>query len=333
MILAILTAAALTLLWWCVIALGSIGVMLVSGIELGCYSLNRVRLALRAGSAGDRAARLIKSELEKPDRLLATLMIGNVAFSALITNATHALMKGESELRIVLVNLLVVAPLAFVFCEAIPKELFRVDADRLTYPFALPLAAFRSLLTYTGVMPIVMGSARLVERLAGFGAQGEHLSDARQRMALLLKEGGSGGVLSESQSSLIDRALTFRSTLIGDEMIPWMQVRTLSIDWDRAKIIRFAAAQPSSRLPVVDAKGRVLGVLRQIDLHTFPDAPIENLLRRPAMLSPSMGVLEALRRIRAADAPLGIVERDARPIGLVTAKDLVEPLTGELPDW
>ena len=110
-------------------------------------------------------------------------------------------------------------------------------------------------------------------------------------------------------------------------------VRTLSIDWDRAKIIRFAAAQPSSRLPVVDAKGRVLGVLRQIDLHTFPDAPIENLLRRPAMLSPSMGVLEALRRIRAADAPLGIVERDARPIGLVTAKDLVEPLTGELPDW
>lgn len=333
MILAILTAAALTLLWWCVIAIGSIGVMLMSGIELGCYSLNRVRLALRAGSAGDRAARLIKSELEKPDRLLATLMIGNVAFSALITNATHALMKGESEWRIVLVNLLVVAPLMFVFCEAIPKELFRVDADRLTYPFAFPLAAFRSLLTYTGIMPIVMSSARLVERLAGFGAQGEHLSDARQRMVLLLKEGGSGGVLSESQSTLIDRALTFRSTLIGEEMIPWVQVRTLSIDWDRAKMVRFAAAQASSRLPVVDSKGRVLGVLRQIDLHTFPDVSVESLVRRPAMLSPSMGVLEALRRIRAADAPLGIVERDGRPIGLVTAKDLVEPLTGELPDW
>ena len=95
MILALLTAGAITVLWWCVIALGSIGLALTCGIELGCYSLNRVRLMLRAGSPTDRSARLIRTELEKPDRLLATLMIGNVAFSALITNATHALMKGD----------------------------------------------------------------------------------------------------------------------------------------------------------------------------------------------------------------------------------------------
>lgn len=333
MILALVAGLGLTVLWWSLIAIGALGSFLASGIELGCYSLNRVRLMLRIGVPGDRSARLIKGELDKPDRLMATLVLANVAFSAFITNGVHGLMRGEAELRIVLVNVLVVAPLMFVLCEAIPKELFRVDADRLIYPFALPLTAFRSLLTYTGVMPIVMAAARIIEHLVGFGTQGEHLSDARQRMALLLKEGGSGGVLSESQSSLIDRALTFRSTLIGDEMIPWAQVRTISIDWDRAKMVRVAAAQASSRLPVVDSKGRVLGVLRQIDLHTFPDVPIESLLRRPAMLSPSMGVLEALRRIRGADAPLGIVEHDARPIGLVTAKDLVEPLTGELPDW
>lgn len=333
MTLAVLTGMGLTLLWWSLIAVGGIGSCLASGLELGSYSLNRVRLMLRAGSGADRSARLIRSELDKPDRLLATLMIGNIASGALITYAVHALMQGESQARIMLVNVALVAPLMFVFCEAIPKELFRVDADRLTYPFALPLVLFRAVLTWIGVIPIAMGAARLVERLAGFRGQGEHFSDARQRMALLLKEGGSGGVLSESQSTLIDRALTFRSTLVGDEMIPWNQVRTLSIDWDRARMVRFAAAQASSRLPVLDSRGRVLGVLRQIDLHTFPDAPIESLLRRPATLHPSMGVLDALRRIQAADAPLGIVERDARPIGMVTAKDLVEPLTGDLPDW
>lgn len=333
MILAFLTTSGLAVVWWCFIALGAIGSAIASGVELGCYSLNRVRLVLRAGSPDDRAARLIKNELDKPDRLLATLMVGNVAFGAMITNATHGLMQGESELRVVLVNVLVVAPLMFIVCEALPKELFRVDADRLTYHFALPLTALRSLLTFAGIMPTIMGIARLVERLAGFGRHGEHLSDARQRMANLLKEAGSGGVLSESQSSLIDRALTFRSTLIGAEMIPWNQVRTLNLDWDRSRMVRFAAAQPSSRLPVVDGKGRVMGVLRQIDLHTFPDVPTNSLLRRPATLSPSMGVLEAIRRIQAADAPVGIVERDGRPVGLVTAKDLVEPLTGELPDW
>lgn len=318
--------------WWALLAMGLTVSALASGVEMGCYSLNRVRLMIRAGSPDDSAARRIRTELERPDRLLSTLMIAQTLAGAMVTQALVALLGQRSEGEIFAFNVLVVAPLMFIFGDAMPKELFRNDADRLTYKFAWPLSALRAGLTYTGVMPALMGAARLIERVLRIPSDNAHIADARQRIATLLKE-GSDGVLSESQSSLIDRALTFRSTLIGDEMIPWAQVRTLSVDWDRARIMRFAAAQASSRLPVVDAKGRVIGVLRQIDLHTFPDVPIESLLRRPAMLSPSMGVLEALRRIRAADAPLGIVERDARPVGLVTAKDLVEPLTGELPDW
>lgn len=318
--------------WWALLGLGLALSALASGLEMGCYSLNRVRLMIRAASPDDSAARLIRAELDRPDRLLSTLMIAQTLAGAMVTQALVALLGERSEGEIFALNVLVVAPLMFIFGDAMPKELFRNDADRLTYKFAWPLSALRAALTYTGAMPALMGAARLIERVLRIPSDNAHIADARQRIATLLKE-GSEGVLSESQSSLIDRALTFRSTLIGDEMIPWAQVRTLSIDWDRAKMVRFAAAQASSRLPVVDSKGRVLGVLRQIDLHTFPDVPIENLLRRPAMLSPSMGVLEALRRIRAADAPVGIVERDARPVGLVTAKDLVEPLTGELPDW
>ncbi|MCC6229168.1 MAG: DUF21 domain-containing protein [Phycisphaerales bacterium] len=318
--------------WWALLGLGLLASALSSGIEMGCYSLNRVRLMIRAESPSDHAARRIRAELERPDRLLSTLMIAQTLGGAMVTQALVALLGQRSEGEVFALNVLVVAPLMFIFGDAMPKELFRNEADRLTYKFAWPLSALRVVLTYTGVMPALMTAARVIEYVLRIPSDNTHIADARQRIATLLKE-GSEGVLSESQSSLIDRALTFRSTLISDEMIPWAQVRTLSIDWDRGKLVRFAAVQASSRLPVVDSKGRVVGVLRQIDLHTFPDAPIESLLRRPAILSPSMGVLEALRRIRAADAPLGIVERDARPVGLVTAKDLVEPLTGELPDW
>ncbi|MCC6969047.1 MAG: DUF21 domain-containing protein [Phycisphaerales bacterium] len=318
--------------WWALLGFGVVLSTLASGVEMGCYSLNRVRLMLRASNPRDTAARRIRVELERPDRVLSTLMIAQTLAGAMVTQSLVALLGARGDGEIFLLNVLVVAPLMFIFCDAGPKELFRLEADRLTYRFAWPLSTLRVLFTYTGVMPALMGGARLIERVLRIPSDNTHIADARQRIALLLKE-GSDGVLSESQSSLIDRALTFRSTLIGDEMIPWSQVRTISIEWDRARMVRVAAAQASSRLPVVDSKGRVLGVLRQIDLHTFPEVSIESLLRRPAMLSPSMGVLDALRRIRGADAPLGIVERDARPIGLVTAKDLVEPLTGELPDW
>jgi CBS domain containing-hemolysin-like protein len=47
--------------------------------------------------------------------------------------------------------------------------------------------------------------------------------------------------------------------------------------------------------------------------------------------TPAFTALESLRRQRR---PLGIVEdRSGRPLGVVTLKDLVEPLLGDLRAW
>ena len=43
------------------------------------------------------------------------------------------------------------------------------------------------------------------------------MSDARQRIALLLKEGAGHGVLSESQVTLVDRALMLRGVTVGED--------------------------------------------------------------------------------------------------------------------
>ena len=50
-------------------------------------------------------------------------------------------------------------------------------------------------------------------------------------------------------------------------------------------------------------------------------------------LGPEVSAREALARIRSQGARLAIVERDGRPIGVVSPKDLFEPLMGELQAW
>lgn len=322
--------------WWGLALIGVLGSALCSGVEMGCYTLNRVRLDIRAMRIpADLAARTLKGEIERPARLVSTILIGNNVFNYCGAIATTTLLEhaGASPAVILAVNLLILTPILLVIGESLPKELFRLEADRLTYLFARPLAFMRAVFTVVGVLPLVRAVARRAERLAGLRTQGEHLPDARQRMAMLLKEAGASGVLSESQATLVDRALAMRETTVEDEMVPWDQVARLLSDWDAPRVMQTVRGQARSRLPVIDRTGRVVGVVRLVDLYTRPGTPLTELLTEPARLEPELPVLEALRRLTLSAGRLGIVERNGRPVGLVTAKDLVEPLTGELPDW
>ena len=47
-----------------------------AGIETGIYTLNRIRLAIEVGRARKAAVRLL-AEIRFPNRILATLLIGN----------------------------------------------------------------------------------------------------------------------------------------------------------------------------------------------------------------------------------------------------------------
>lgn len=322
--------------WWIVAVMGVVLSAMASGVEIGCYSLNRVRLAVWAGRHPPvQSARALLGEIERPDRLLATLLVCNMIANDLGSVATRNLLEGAGYTHAtqVLFNVLILGPVLFVFGEAVPKELFRVEADRLTYLFARPLKWFRWALTIVGVLPLVAWFGRATERLSGLSGDESALSDPRQRIAELLREGGTSGVLSETQLTLVDRAMALRRTSVADELVPWTKVKPVFSDWDRPRLLLAMADVPHSRVPVVDRKGKVVGVLRQIDLHTQTTTPVASLLRSVTRLDPGMSVFDALKRMRDEGSRLAVVERDGRPIGLVTPKDLVESLTGELADW
>lgn len=323
------------LLGWAGLAL--LGLLLSAAAaltEVSAYRVNRVRLALRV-SAGDPRATRLERELSRPDRLLATLMLFNNAMNYVMAMAIGRLTQDgdQSVWSQLAIDTLVITPLLLILGESLPKEVGRLEADRFAYRLARPLSWVRTLLTWVGVIPALMWLTDRAEAWVGLSPEGDHMSDARQRMAALLNEGASSGVLSESQSTLVDRALALRRVTIGDEMVPWSVVRTADPEWSRERAIRLLVGVPHSRLPVVDRRGRVVGVLRLIDLFVGERGTVGDLMREAVRLDPATPVLDAVRALRAADGRLGVVERGGRPIGVVTERDLVEPLTGELPDF
>ena len=87
-------------------------------------------------------------------------------------------------------------------------------------------------------------------------------------------------------------------------------------------------------MPVLDDSGRVVGIVAAIDHIGRPRATTAALLRQTSILSPLSPSLEAIALMRRDRVQLAVVaDRPDRPIGIVTMKDLVEPLVGDLAAW
>jgi CBS domain containing-hemolysin-like protein len=323
------------LIGWVVMAVAGICLSaLFSGLETGLYTINRVRVEVRA-KRGEAAARRLQSELRRPARMLATLLVGNNVANYLGTFGVAAILSGlgVGDGLGILINAGLLIPLLFVFGETLPKDLFRTYTDRWTYGLSGFLTLCRLAFTGTGLLVVVQLTTRVAERLIGSGA--EAATSARERISRLIKEGVSSGVISEAQTALADRALAMRGLTLATEMIPWSQAVTIPLGADRQQREALIRRRDFTRMPVVDPEGRVVGIMSSIEALLRPDEPTATLMSTPMPIPVTTPVREALRSMRVDRQAMAIaVDPDSgEPRGLVTLKDLVETITGELGAW
>lgn len=323
------------LIWVLFVLLGLGGSAVWSGMETGLYRASRIRAAARASAVRPRLrSRLLMRELRHPDRALTSLLIGNNVCNYVGSLGVVGLLTLAqlSEVEIIVLQALVLTPVLLVFAESLPKEVFRVDADRLSEVFAPALWALRWLATITLVLPLVLWVTRVITRL--FGAPGVGaLTGARERIVAMLKQGAHGSGLSDEQATLIDRALAFGRARVEQEMIPWSGVHRIGADAPRAQLDVLLARSGHARYPVTDRGGRVVGVLWRVEASLNPESDVRSLVRTVTRIEPGLSAREALGGLRSGGGRMGIVERDGRPIGVVSPKDLFEPLMGELQAW
>lgn len=307
---------------------------LLAGVETGLYSLSQVRLAVRA-SRGDPGAVRLSREQRRPQRLLSALLVTHAVASWLASFGVSQILDGFGfdPIEAVLIDLALLVPVVFIFGEVLPKDLFRVNADRWMPRYAGLLRALRVALTVSGVVPVVSWLGALAARLLGARGDGE-TGETRARVAALLAEGAGSGGLSDTQLGFADRVFTMRGISIGQEMRPWKGVASIAESAAPSERAQAFLASGASRLPVVTQSGSVLGVVSAVDHIATPLAATHSIARKVLVLPPALSALEAIGRMRRERVQLAVVaERDDRPLGIVTMKDLVEPLVGDLAAW
>ena len=316
--------------------LGFMGSALFSGMETGSYRLNRVRLYVQA-SQGRSSAKVLERVVNKPASLIGTLLIGNNLCNYAGTAGLGVILSAMelSVVEAVLVNTVLVTLILFIFGETLPKDLFAAHSDRLMYPLAGLMLFLRTVFTWTGVLPIIVLLSTIAVRLTGKTTEGP--LTPRKRVAQMVREGAGVGLISSEQTEIAQRALALSNQRIIDECTPWPQVITVPVDANRQALHALARKTARSRLPAVDRKGHVVGVVDQIDALLLDESvkqPIKEAMEKAVSMPGATSVRQALTRMQREHIALVIVTRaNGRPAGVLTVKDLVETITGEIEHW
>lgn len=326
------------LIFWSALALlGFAGSALYSGLETGSYSLNRIRLHVLM-HRGNPAAIALHRLIVHPTMLLTTLLIGNNITNYLGTAAMGVVIesRGLSDWESIVLNTLIVTPVLFVVGETLPKDLFAAHSDRLMYRLAPVLTISRALFYYSGLTPLVSLFSGLMMKAIGRDPRKQAFHPRRQ-VGLLVREGVGYGLLTHEQSAIVDRVLDLAGRTVREEMTAWAGVEKIRITDGPAMIRRLAQRTLHSRVPVLDKNGAVAGILnlnQALSYESNQCPPISELMTPAESVSQETAVRDALSTLQQHAAGLAVVTgARGEPIGIITIKDLIEPITGDLARW
>jgi len=325
------------IIWVGLILLGFTGSALYSGMETGAYRINRIRLHILAHQQHQAAAHL-KQIIDHPATLLSTVLIGTNVMNYLGTASLAVILDAHAiqNWQAIVINSTIITPLLFIIGEVLPKDLFAIHSDKLMYPLATLLVWSKKLFTITGMVPLIGFFSGLVTRK--LNQEGNIKAfHPRRRMEVLVKESVGYGLISDEQSAIIERVLGLATRRVSDEMIPWNKVIKINQHDSPSIIWEMGENTKRSHFPVIDQKGLPIGIVHIIEILMHPldqCPPISQLLSEVYTIEEHCPIQEAMSRLRKQGTPLAIVvNTNNKPVGLVTMKDLVEPITGELKNW
>ena len=310
-----------------------------SGSETALTAISRARLHA-AAQAGEERAGLVEALIERRDRLIGALLIGNNLVNILSSAlATALFLRLFGEAGVVWATLVMTA-LLVVFAEVLPKSWAISKTDAFALFVARPIAVFVRL-----VGPLSSAVNALVRRILGaFGVElgeGSLLSgrdELRGAVDVMHKE----GAVAKDDRDRLGGILDLHDLEVSDVMVHRTEMRVLDADAPAADIVHAVLASPYTRMPLYrGSPENIVGVIHAKDVlraiapgeRDASDLDISAIASKPWFVPDTTRLpvqLDAFLRVREHLAI--VVDEYGEVEGLVTLEDILEEIVGEIAD-
>lgn len=312
---------------------------LISGAEVAFFGLSATDINEIRDSKSNKGRIVIKL-LERPKKLLATILITNNAINigivllfntigdTLFSNINYILFSFIS-VRFLL-EVVVATFLILMFGEILPK----IYANRNQKPFAhfmaYPLKTLDFILTPLSA-PMRSASIFMYERL---GRRKSNLSVDHLSQALELT---SEGDTTKEEQKILEGIVSFGNTDTKQVMRPRIDIFALSDDMKFPEVLEEIKKFGYSRIPVFSENvDNVLGVLYVKDLLPYIDRKSFNwtsLIREPYFVPENKKLDDLLLEFQDKKNHLAVVvDEYGGTSGIVTLEDIIEEIVGDISD-
>ncbi len=305
-----------------------------SASETGMMTLNRYRMR-HLSKQGNRAARRVEKLLNRPDRLISLVLIGNnlvnILASALATIVGIRL-YGDAGVAIATGVLTFVI---LIFAEVLPKTIAALYPERVAFPSSMLLAPLQKIM-----LPLVWLLNTITRGLMHLcGIRGNvRSSDAMSKDELRTIVSESQSKISRRNQDMLISVLDLEKVTVSDIMVPRNEVVGIDINDDWKSIIRQLTHSPHGRIVLYrQSLDDAIGMLRVREAYRLmtekKEFNKENLLRAADeiyFIPEGTPLNVQLVKFQRNKKKVGMIVDEYGDIqGLVTVEDILEEIVGD----
>jgi len=308
---------------------------LVSAAEVAYFSLTTKDLE-DCSREHPSQAQIISSLLQKPKKLLATLLVANnfinigvvILFSFIGRNLFEYI---TSPLLKFILEVIVVTFLILLFGEVLPKIYASRNNVKFARFFAFPLSILDKLLSPIS-LPMRSITIYLHEKLGNKQKSNFSVDQLSQALELTSSED-----TSNDEQKILEGIVSFGNTDTKQVMSPRIDIFALEINESFEEILPKITEKGFSRIPVYkDNIDQIEGVLFVKDLIPHINKKTfdwKTLLREPFFVPENKKLDNLLKDFQSMKSHLAIVvDEYGGTSGLVSLEDIIEEIVGDISD-
>ncbi|WP_335903385.1 HlyC/CorC family transporter [Shewanella algae] len=303
-----------------------------SGSETAMMTLNRYRLRHLANNGHKGARRAIKL-LDRPDRLIGLILIGNNLVNILASSIATILgirLWGDLGLAIATGVLTLVV---LVFAEVTPKTVAALHPERIAFPSSLVLKWL--LWLFSPLVKSVNIITSFIIRLMGIRSIRADDALSQEELRTVVHE--AGALIPRRHQEMLLSILDLEKVTVEDIMVPRSELYAININDDFKSINKQVIQSPHTRVllyrdNIDDAVGFVhlRDALRLQSKEQFSKSSLLRAVKELYFIPEGTPLNVQLANFQHNKERIGLVVDEYGDIqGLVTLEDILEEIVGD----
>jgi putative hemolysin len=309
-----------------------------SSSETAFTSLERFRLQHMVETNVSGAKKVAKL-LEKPERFLSTILLGNnlvnVAATSIATTLAITMWGQDKGVAIATAGMTIIL---LIFGETTPKTFAKQHPERISTLFARPIE-WLSWIFYPVVF-VLSWIASGLSRVVGSKEAPRALVSADE-IRTMITVGHQEGTVEESEADLLHAVFDFGDRPVSEVLVPRLEVVGVEKGKTIAEFLAIYSENPMSRFPVyVENMDNIVGILSIKDVlmaqakgNVTADSLIDDLIRPAYFVPESKPIDELFAEMRDKNFRMSIiVDEYGGTAGIVSLSRLMEEIVGPVGD-